>query len=176
MASLYFVALQLINAAVAVGLYILLQKWLAYRKAVAARRNQDARRKDSPPRRAGSQTGLRPDVFVPEPSMLELPQLPSDWAIRPEQIEITRRPSGALWELGTGAFGKVVEGPCTGFLPGFDQCLSIFCLHRFTEGSWTEYRQWQSKSCWSTAFTRNRSLQTRYPFCGHVAMKTLSAS
>ena len=48
-----------------------------------------------------------PDLFVPEPSMLELPSLPSDWAIRPEQIEIARRPNGAPWELGTGAFGRV---------------------------------------------------------------------
>lgn len=133
MVSLYFVALQFINAVVAVGLYVLLQRWLTHRKTVAARRveqkallgaaevqhrgdsatdtvglvQQDALSKESPARHTGSHTRALPDVFVPEPSMLDLPSLPSDWAIRPDQIEISRRPNGTYWELGTGAFGKV---------------------------------------------------------------------
>lgn len=133
MAGLYFVALQVTNAVVAVGLYILLQKWLDSRKAVAARKaagrestgpaevqhrgdsalltldrvSQDVHNKSPPASRAGS----LPDVFLPEPSMLELPCLPSDWAIRAEQIEIARLKNGTPWELGTGAFGKVVH-PC----------------------------------------------------------------
>jgi hypothetical protein len=40
---------------------------------------------------------------------IELPQVPlSDWLIRSEEIVICRRPDGSLYELGTGAFGKVV--------------------------------------------------------------------
>lgn len=46
-------------------------------------------------------------VFTPEPSMLELPSLPCDWEIKPEQLVILKRPDGSPWELGTGAFGKV---------------------------------------------------------------------
>lgn len=133
MVGLYFVALQIVNAVAAVGLYILLQRWWTARKVAATRLvahhesnepaevqhrgdsafetagrlSQEAvRRKDSP---VASRAGSLPDVFVPEPSMLELPCLPSDWAIRPEQIEIARRPNGTPWELGTGAFGKVVQ-------------------------------------------------------------------
>ena len=135
MVSLYSVALQVVNAVVAVGLYILLQRWLTHREAVAGRRaqqkasigaaevqhrgdsatdtvgilQQDALLKESPALRTGSQTRALPDVFVPEPSMLDLPSLPSDWAIRQDQIEIARRPNGTYWELGTGAFGKVAS-------------------------------------------------------------------
>ena len=46
-------------------------------------------------------------VFIPEPSMLELPTLPCDWEIKPEQLVLSKRPDGTPWELGTGAFGKV---------------------------------------------------------------------
>ena len=54
-----------------------------------------------------AQPSLPHGLFAPEPSMLELPSLPSDWEIQPQQIEIARRPNGSLWEIGTGAFGKV---------------------------------------------------------------------
>eukprot|EP00884_Botryococcus_braunii_P000598 jgi/Botrbrau1/10539/Bobra.7_1s0018.2 len=41
---------------------------------------------------------------------IELPQVPlSDWLIRSEEIVICRRPDGSLYELGTGAFGKVYK-------------------------------------------------------------------
>lgn len=38
---------------------------------------------------------------------IELPVLPwVDWQIPAEEIRICRRPNGAEWELGSGAFGK----------------------------------------------------------------------
>ena len=53
------------------------------------------------------QPTLPQSVFKPEPTMLELPSLPYDWEIKPEQLVISKRPDGSPWELGTGAFGKV---------------------------------------------------------------------
>lgn len=42
---------------------------------------------------------------------IELPLLPwSDWEISADEIRICRRPNGAEWELGSGAFGKA--RPC----------------------------------------------------------------
>jgi hypothetical protein len=39
---------------------------------------------------------------------LDLPRVPfSDWELRPEDIEICRRPDGRQWEIGAGAFGQV---------------------------------------------------------------------
>lgn len=52
-------------------------------------------------------------VFTPQPPMLELPTLPSDWEITSDQLVIAKRPDGTPWELGTGAFGKVSCWQCT---------------------------------------------------------------
>ncbi|KAL3141044.1 hypothetical protein ABBQ32_005555 [Trebouxia sp. C0010 RCD-2024] len=60
------------------------------------------------------QPTLPESVFTPEPSMLELPFLPCDWEITPEQMVILKRPDGSPWELGTGAFGKVFKGVLDG--------------------------------------------------------------
>jgi hypothetical protein len=41
---------------------------------------------------------------------LDLPRVPfSDWELRPEDIEICRRPDGRQWEIGAGAFGQVYK-------------------------------------------------------------------
>jgi hypothetical protein len=48
--------------------------------------------------------------------VLDLPRVPfSDWELRPEDIEICRRPDGRQWEIGTGAFGQVSPGADRGW-------------------------------------------------------------
>lgn len=56
---------------------------------------------------SNAQPTVPESVFTPAPSMLELPTLPCDWEIKPEQLVMLKRPDGTPWELGTGAFGKV---------------------------------------------------------------------
>ena len=70
---------------------------------------ENSRVKDSAARYNGQQQQptLPQSVFKPEPTMLELPSLPHDWEVQPEQLVISKRPDGSPWELGTGAFGKV---------------------------------------------------------------------
>ena len=48
---------------------------------------------------------------------LDLPRVPfSDWELRPEDIEICRRPDGRQWEIGAGAFGQVQSQGSAWFL------------------------------------------------------------
>lgn len=47
------------------------------------------------------------DDAVDEGQPLDLPEMPWDWRIQPEQLEFKRRPDGSLWELGGGAYGRV---------------------------------------------------------------------
>lgn len=72
---------------------------------------ESTQQKDSSARSNAQQAPptLPQSVFVPEPTMLELPSLPFDWEIRPEQLVIAKKPDGSPWELGTGAFGKVSQ-------------------------------------------------------------------
>lgn len=137
MASASAVALQILYALAAILLYIAVQKLIEQRKQKSGRKlqHQRDRQKDQQPEvqyRGDSATDsvgaslehaqvkgsaksyaqlLQPtlpeSVFTPEPSMLELPSLPCDWEIKPEQLVILKRPDGSPWELGTGAFGKV---------------------------------------------------------------------
>lgn len=71
---------------------------------------------------------------------IELPQVPlSDWLIQSEEIVICKRPDGSLYELGTGAFGKVrclchlgtitllVKQAPFQTLSGFCTCIPLFC-------------------------------------------------
>ena len=130
------VALQVVYAVAAVLLYILIQHLNDLRKQNAQAKQQHrlerqqpevqhrgdsardsvgvlpylARSKDVSARPEIVQVPtLPPSVFIPEPSMLELPSLPSDWEVKPDQLSIAKRPDGSPWELGTGAFGKVSQ-------------------------------------------------------------------
>ena len=139
MASASAVAIQLVYAVAAVLAYILLEKLNDRRKISARDKQQKRlarqqaqqaevqHRGDSANESLGaSPESLRPkeasansrpsaahplpqSVFTPEPTMLELPSLPSDWKIQPHQLVIAKRPDGSPWELGTGAFGKVSQ-------------------------------------------------------------------
>ncbi|KAK9839800.1 hypothetical protein WJX81_002595 [Elliptochloris bilobata] len=60
---------------------------------------------------------------------IELPVLPwSDWQIPAEEIRVCRRPNGAEWELGSGAFGKVFKA-----VRGGVQVVAVKVLHDMSE-------------------------------------------
>ena len=136
MASASVVLFQILYAVAAVLVYVSLQKLNERRKQRADDKLQHkySRQKEQPEVQyrgdsANDSVGSIPDsarvkgaaaksnaqptvpesVFTPEPSMLELPTLPCDWQIKPEQLVISKRPDGNPWELGTGAFGKVSQ-------------------------------------------------------------------
>ena len=108
------------------------------------------------------QPALPESVFTPEPSMLELPSLPYDWEIKPEQLVILKRPDGSPWELGTGAFGKVSSSydnnPTTQNLTVFAN-MQPDCTHRYrsSRAFWMVCKLWQSSSCLSRMHTSNKS-------------------
>ncbi|DBA77294.1 TPA: hypothetical protein ACH3X2_000816 [Trebouxia sp. C0005] len=143
MANASAIVLQIIYAVAAVLAYILLQKLNDERKKAKRARQQTRlerhkeqqaevqQRGDSatdipissesqrPKEATASSNAAQPptlpqSVFVPEPTMLDLPSLPSDWEIRPDQLAISKRPDGSPWELGTGAFGKVFKATLDG--------------------------------------------------------------
>ena len=157
MASASAVVLQFVYAVAAVLAYILLEKLSAKRKQTAwdkqqkrlarqqAQQAEVQHRGDSANESLGaSPESLRPkeasansrsnaahplpqSVFSPEPTMLELPSLPSDWEIQLDQLVIAQRPDGSPWELGTGAFGKVSQqtgAGCYLVVTGPPQCAS----------------------------------------------------
>ena len=134
MASASVVLFQVLYAAAAILVYISLQKLNERRKQRAGHKLQhkynrqieqpevqyrgdsakdsvgsitDSARIKGTAARSNAQPTVPESVFTPEPSMLELPKLPCDWDIKPEQLVISKRPDGTPWELGTGAFGKV---------------------------------------------------------------------
>jgi len=138
MANASAIVLQIIYAVAAVLAYILLRKLNDDRKKAKRARQQtrlerhkeqqaevqhrgdsatdipisseSQRPKEATARSNAAQPPTLPQsVFVPEPTMLDLPSLPSDWEIRPDQLVIAKRPDGSPWELGTGAFGKVSQ-------------------------------------------------------------------
>jgi serine/threonine protein kinase len=47
----------------------------------------------------------------------DLEQLPCDWRMEPEELEILKRPDGSDWQLGTGAFGVVLKAKRAGVQP-----------------------------------------------------------
>lgn len=151
MASVSAIVLQILYAVAAVLAYILLQKLNDERKKAKRARQQtrlerqkeqqaevqhrgdsatdipisseSQRPKESTARSNAAQPPTLPQsVFVPEPKMLDLPSLPSDWEIRPDQLVISKRPDGSPWELGTGAFGKVRQQN------EFVACCQALCL------------------------------------------------
>ncbi len=47
----------------------------------------------------------------------DLEQLPCDWRMEPEELEILKRPDGSDWQLGSGAFGVVLKAKRAGVQP-----------------------------------------------------------
>lgn len=137
MASALFVVFQILYAVAAILVYVFLQKLNKKRQQKGGDKLQHKynRQKEQPEVQyrgdsATDSVGVIPEyarvkgsaarsdaqhlqptvpesMFTPEASMLELPLLPCDWEITPEQLVLSKRPDGSPWELGTGAFGKV---------------------------------------------------------------------
>ena len=193
MASASAIVLQMIYAVAAVLAYILLQKLNdERRKAKRARQqsrlerqkeqqaevqhrgdsatdipilSESQRPKELTARSNAAQPPFLPQsVFVPEPTMLDLPSLPSDWEIRPDQLVISKRPDGSPWELGTGAFGKVRQHKdfaacCQALWLLSDLTAPVSC--RCSRQSWMGFRLWLSSSCWNKTNTSSTSLSMR---------------
>lgn len=58
----------------------------------------------------------------------DLEQLPCDWHMEPEEVDILKRPDGSDWQLGAGAFGVVLKAKRAGVQPVAVKASGVCCL------------------------------------------------
>ncbi|GAB4814550.1 hypothetical protein N2152v2_001596 [Parachlorella kessleri] len=76
---------------------------------------------------SGLPSGSTPGASSSEASRAFSSEMPwSDWEIRPDEIEVMKRPDGSDWELGTGGFGKVFKALRNGVQPVAVKVLLVF--------------------------------------------------